>query len=187
MLKKHLPLVVAIALPIVFIGILAAAIMLPSMRMNPQHDFVYVDHSDMDKFSYEPIYFRNKYAVEGEKIVRVPLEVPQRAQADSLAIPSGYRYEDAPTLYYYSIRENTSREISFEEAQVLTVAAGPSSPDGYNVSFEYSSDGIFELFGSGSDSGYVISKGAARKSLTGMSVDQNGYGGYNFELIGWVK
>jgi hypothetical protein len=189
MLKKHLPLVVAIALPIAFIGILAVAIMLPSMRMNPQHDFVYVDRNSVDKHSYEPIYFRNEYAVEGDRIVRRPLNVPQQNQALPGGYPyEGYRYEDAPTLYYYSVQDDTTREISFEEAEALAVTPGPSSPDGYTVSYEYNSDGIFELFGSsGSNSGYVITKGTARRSLTGMVTDPNGYGGYDFQLIGWIK
>jgi hypothetical protein len=94
---------------------------------------------------------------------------------------------DAPKLYYYSVTENTSREISLEDAQKLILVAGPSSPDGYNVKYEYNNDGIFELFGGSRDSGYVITKGAGRKNLSGMDTIENYYGGEEFLLIGWVN
>lgn len=185
MIKKHLPLIVAIALPIIFIGILAIAILVPSMRMNPQHDFVYVDKYERDANPYMVVTYKNDYVLKDGKIELYPLNTP----FDELSgIPKESReYRDAPKLYYYSVAENTSREISFADAQGLSLVPGPSSPDGYTVKYEYNSDGVFELFGSDSGSEYVITKGAARKTLTGMPFDANYYGGYEFILLGWVN
>lgn len=197
MIKKHLPLIVAIALPIIFIGILALVIAVPSMRISPQHDFIYIDKQELNSksmaYPYVPTYYKNVYEIEEGKLVLKPLGI----QPDGIRVmPDGSRiypvpgeqveYIDAPKLYYYSVDENTSREISFADAQGLSLVPGPSSPDGYNVSYEYNSDGIFELFGSDSNSGYVITKGTGRKTLTGMPSDQNYYGG-SFTLIGWVN
>lgn len=182
MIKKHLPLVVAIALPIIFIGVLALAITLPSRSINLQHDFVYVN-ADMEKYPYGSVAYRNEYAIENGKIVKKPIVTELEASEAKLR---GITYDDAPQLYHYSVREQASREIAFEEAQKLALVPGPSSPDGYTVEYEYNNDGIFEIFGSGNDdSGYVISKGNARKSLSGIATNNMYYNGYMFQIIGW--
>lgn len=191
MLKKNLPLIVALALPVVFIGILALVVLLPSARLNPRNDFVYVNYEEANSKGnrYVPVVYRNEYRVEGEKLVRVPLAAgANRGAADnSIAMPgSEVEYVDAPTLYHYSVTDDVTHEISFEDAQKLALTAGPSSPDGFIVKYEYNSDGIFELFGSDGGSGYVLIKGSARKSLPGMSNANDYYYG-GFELIGWVK
>ncbi len=185
MLKKHLPLIVAIALPIIFIGILALVIAVPSMRINPQHDFVYVDKYERDANPYMVVTYKNEYVLKDGKLELYPLN--SRFDELSGIDKESREYRDAPKLYYYSVAENTSREISFADAQQLALVAGPSSPDGYTVKYEYNSDGVFELFGSDSGSEYVIAKGNARKTLTGMPSDANYYGGYDFTLIGWVN
>ncbi len=191
MLKKHLPLIVAIALPIIFIGILALVIAVPSMRISPQHDFIYIDMQEKNArsmgYPYAYIQYRYEYAIEGGKLTRLPLNGRQGADFREFPPPNEQvEYVDAPTLYYYSVTENTSREISFADAEKLSLVSGPSSPDGYNVSYEYNSDGVFELFGSDNNSGYVITKGTGRKMLTGMPSNQDYYGG-SFTLIGWVN
>jgi hypothetical protein len=198
MIKKHLPLVVAIALPIIFIGILALVIMLPSMRISPQHDFLYIDLQESSvgsrAYPYVNIQYQNTYKVVDGKLTMQPIGGLQsdgsRIMPDgSKAFPyegENVEYVEAPTLYYYSVTENTSREISFADAQQLPLSAGPSSPDGYTVKYEYNSDGIFELFGSDNNSGHVIMKGNGRKMLTGMPTSEYYYGD-NFTLIGWVN
>jgi hypothetical protein len=185
MIKKHLPLIVAIALPIIFIGILAVAILLPSMKINPQHDFVYTDARERNEYPYKVIQYKNDYVLKEGKVTLRPLN----SKYDDITglMKQDIELRDAPKLYYYSVTENTSREISLEDAQKLILVAGPSSPDGYNVKYEYNNDGIFELFGGSRDSGYVITKGAGRKNLSGMDTIENYYGGEEFLLIGWVN
>lgn len=181
--KKHAPLIAAIALPVIFIIILLIAIVVPSVTVNPQFDFIYVDTSEQYKKSFDASQYKNTYDVKDGKIVKVAVQIYVDPM---LKYPELIQYEDAPTLYYYDIAENTSREISFEEAQKLTLDEGPSSPDGYTIKFEYNNDGIFELFGSGNnDSGYVITKGSGRKQLTG--IDTLRYYGEDVDLIGWIK
>jgi hypothetical protein len=92
--------------------------------------------------------------------------------------------QSAPKLYVYDITTNTVKQITLEEAQQYVVDPGPSSPDGYQVQYNYNSNGIFDLFAGGSRrSGYVISKGSTSKSLPGMTSDSY-YGSYSF--IGWI-
>ncbi len=182
--KKHAPLIAAIALPIVFIIILALAIVVPSSRVNPKHDFVYVDTSEQYRTSFNGFQYKNMYEVKEGKISKVALKINVDPM---LKYPELIEYKDAPTLYYYDVDENTVREISFAEAQNLTLDKGPSSPDGYNLKFEYNSDGIFELFGSDNNSGYFITKGAGKKQLTGIAGTDYYYSSEDIKLIGWVK
>ena len=89
----------------------------------------------------------------------------------------------------YDIKNNSSHQITLEEASKYSLDPGPSSPDGYNVDYNYGHNGIFEIFGSNkNNNNYYISKGKAKKILIGLSFNQSYY--YNngaFNLIGWVK
>ncbi len=97
---------------------------------------------------------------------------------------------DNPPLYLYDVKNNSSHQITLDEAKKYNLDPGPSSPDGYNVGYGYSSSGIFELFGSnGNNSGYYISKNNSKKRLGGLGNDYrySYYGSGYFNLIGWVK
>jgi hypothetical protein len=124
--------------------------------------------------------------IEGGKIQTKPVSFGTESGFRPVSIPDDVVMVDAPKLYLYSVREEASREISFEDTQILEWVAGPASPDGYTVTYEYNDNGIFGLFGSETNSGYVISKGAARKNLPGITSNNYYYGG-GFQLIGWAK
>lgn len=186
MKTNNLPLIVGISLPLVFIVIISVVVFLPSFFVKPQYDFVYttIDQS-YDYYGYDQGY-KNTYGVENGKIVLEP--VPVRLDLSLKRELVVYKGEKPP-LYRYDVKTNTSHEISLKEAQSLSLDPGPSSPDGYTVSFENRDDGIFEIFGSNSsNSGLFISKGNAKKRLDGL-VNNNQYYWYqgNFELIGWIK
>ncbi len=175
MKNKHLPLIIAILLPLIFIGAVALAVLLPSFSVKPTHNFVYV-FQNTDYYAYNNEY-KSTYEVKEGKIVKVAL-----TPRDNV-VP----LRDIPKLYFYDVNLDSSHEISFENAQKFSYDAGPSSPDGYVVTYDYSHDGIFEIFGSNGRNGYVVSKGNAKKNLPGI-VGENGYSYYgNFRLVGWVK
>jgi hypothetical protein len=86
----------------------------------------------------------------------------------------------------YDVKTDSAHQVSFDQVKFLSIDPGPSSVDGYTVSYESGSSGIFDLFGTGDPSGYFISKGAAKKRLQGLA--QNGYwSGANFKFIGWIR
>ncbi|HEY4478629.1 MAG TPA: hypothetical protein VI775_02195 [Candidatus Paceibacterota bacterium] len=92
------------------------------------------------------------------------------------------------TYYLYDIENNTSHKIESVDIEKYSLDPGPSSPDGYTVSYGYDNNGIFEIFGSNSNrNGYYISKGNARKRLGGLNPNQQYYYNGSFELIGWIK
>jgi hypothetical protein len=174
---RNLPLIVGILIPILFITIISVVIFAPSLSIKPQHNFVYI--SDYEYYSY-PEGYLNSYKVENNRIILDPN--PSYPERDKLV-----QKKVAPPLYLYDVKTDSSHLIDTQDIQNYLVDPGPSSPDGYNVAFEYMSDGIFGLFGSsGESSGFFISKDGGKKKLNGIS-------GYrccstgNFKLIGWVK
>lgn len=188
MKTNNLPLIVGISLPLVFIVIISIVVFLPSFFVKPQHDFIYTDSDPYQNYGYYGYDqgYKNTYGVENGKIILepVPVKIDPSLKKEFIV----YKGE-MPTLYRYDVKTNTSHEISLKEAQSLSLDPGPSSPDGYTVSFENRNDGIFEIFGSNnSTSGLFISKGNAKKRLDGL-VYNNQYYWYqgNFKLIGWIK
>lgn len=168
---EHLPLIIGIALPLLFIAIAISISSLSVSAIKPAHDFIYAQDSGLSyggNFMYD-------YSVSGSTIVREQM-------IDSSQLPHERVVREAPQLFLYDIETNTTKEISFDEAKALMLAAGPSSPDGYMVDFRY--QGSFGFFGGGgSESGYFITKGDAGKRLPGLS-GMRGYG--DLRVIGWV-
>ncbi len=181
---KHIPLLVAIALPILFIIILAVTLFVPSSKINPEFNFLYIDSSEQWKTSFNTFRYENTYEVENNKIVKKTIIY---SKSENLMYEDKIEKKDSPSLYLYDVEENTSKIITFEDAQDLDLEQGPSSPDGYTVKFEYNSDGIFELFGSNNDAGYYITKGSGKKILSGIGSSADYYGQNDIKLIGWIK
>jgi len=171
MKHKNLPLLVGIALPVIFIIIMVIIIFTPALFVKPGHNFIYTNDSQIP---YNQSY-RYNYTIKDSHIDLTPVTIQEKTTV----------IEQLPKLYLYDVKAGASHEVSFAEVQKLTLDPGPSSPDGYSVNYDYSHSGIFELFGSrGDDSGYYISKGNGKKRLGGLSTDRYNN---NFKLIGWVK
>ncbi len=176
-MKKHIPLIIGISLPIIFIIIISVTIFTPSLFIKPEHNFLYT--VDDTYYSYNQSY-KNTFTVTADHISLKPLPTPPNA--------TGTLMIDQPTLYLYDVKTDTSHQITFDEAKNYTVDAGPSSPDGYLVKYESNNDGIFELFGSNRNSnGYFIEKGSGKKPLTGVSNGARYYYEGNLHLIAWIQ
>ncbi len=180
---KHTPLIVAIALPVVFVIVLALVVLIPNMSIKPQHDFIYISpNSPGYANDFGTVQYRNTYDLKEDKIVLKPLTLVPTPDK-SFPVPV---YENAPTIYYYDIEDQASREISLEEAQKLSLQKGPASPDGYTVSYDMNHEGVFEIFGSQDKSAYIISKGNGKKPLMGI-VGSDMYYQAELNIIGWIK
>lgn len=173
MKKENLPIIIAIALPILFIIIASALIFVPSILVDPQHNFIYT--SDTTYSKYENIYT----VVDGK------ISIKQNPYIDEYSKVSIY---DVPKIYLYNVEDDTSKEISLEEAQKFDLDPGPSSPDGFYINYEYGHNGIFEIFGdSGNNRGWYITKGNAEKKIDAIHNERSYYYSNDFELIGWIK
>jgi len=172
-MKKNLPLIIGLALPILFIIIIAIVVYLPSNFVNPQHNFIYKEQS------YDS--YRNDVVIVGDKVSLAPTNITEKG----IVADPYLQVKDYPKIYLYDFSKNASYEISLEEAQKFSVAKGPSSPDGYSIERNYNHSGIFEIFGSYEDnSGYFItSPDGAKRKLTGIQGEYY----YDLDIIGWVK
>ena len=181
MKTKHLPLIIGISLPIIFIIIVSIIIFTPSLSIKPQHNFIYTVY---DNYGYNQKYI-NIYTISKEQQIIV-----ETNPLPELPIPKDVIYKkDLAPLYLYDVKTDTSHQITLEEAQKYIIDPGPSSIDGYTVKYEYNNDGIFEIFGpNGNSNGYFMEKGNARKELTGLAnTDRYSYYPGNFKFIGWIK
>ncbi len=191
-MKKNLPLIVGIAVPAVFVIILALVIYIPSLYVNPQYNFLYSSENNYYSYPYN-LGYKNYYKVGKDgKIALEPTPYPGYGIVKNLPVPADlekYSYKgDAPPLYLYNIINGSSKEISLEDAQKYSLDPGPTSPDGYNINYDYNYGGIFDLMGGGgNNSGYYISKGTGKKKLNIFNSTQNGGYYMNFNFIGWIK
>ena len=174
-MKKHIPLIVGISLPVLFIIIMSIVIFAPSLFVKPQYNFIY---SNFNESFYPYNFYKNTFEVKGNHIVLKA--IPENPNRTSVG--------DIPTLYLYDVKASSSHQITLDEAKGYSVDAGPSSPDGYTVQYEYNYNrGFFPFGGGGSDSGYFVEKDGVKKKLSGLS----GNNGYPYEgglkVVGWIK
>ena len=162
--------------------IISFIIYVPSLSVNPQYNFVYVTENT-DYYGYNNAY-KNTYEVDASgHLVLVPTPLNRNPYPEKPMYKA-----DAPDLFIYDVKANTARQVTLEEMKDIILTRGPSSPDGYTVTYTYNNDGIFELFGGGGrDDGYVISKGKGTKRLTGLNNNDRYSYNRGFKLVGWIK
>ncbi len=177
-MKKNLPIIIGVALPIIFILVIALLAFGPTWSIRPAHNFIY-SHDNRDY--YYGRQYRNIYDVENGKVVMKPRTI-------NMVNRENVTWEDAPPIFLYNVKNNSTHEIGLVEALALNLDPGPTSPDGYLVEYRSGDYGVFELFGSNnSANGYYITKDQAGKKLAGFQNDRYSYYDRNFKFLGWVK
>lgn len=172
--KKNLPLLVALAIPLLMVLGLAAAVYLPSLGKSPTYNFLYVSGSGV---AY-PGYKDYVYAVKDGRLVKQVL-----APTDS---PPYYKVQpEESQLYIYDVKTNLSHEISFEEAAKLNLDPSNESPDGYQVA-RGGYTGGFLFFDGRSDYEHWYLKGHNRSRQLNLKLVGSGYYD-NFKFLGWIK
>ncbi len=178
MKNKNITLIIGIALPILFITIISIVIFTPNLFIKPQYNFLYSIEDSY--YSYNQQYL-NSYSIQNGHLVSTALPV----YSNTKIVYKG----DNPPLFLYDVKNNSTHQINFVDTKNLSIEAGPSSPDGYIVKYQYSNDGIFGLLGSNNNqNGHVIAKGNGSKKLDGLDSGNYGYSyNENFKFIGWIK
>ncbi|MBI2609597.1 hypothetical protein HYW53_00275 [Candidatus Giovannonibacteria bacterium] len=165
-MKKNITLIIGLTIPLVMILVVAGSIYLPSLFVSPKYDFIYISSA-----SYSSRY---TYAVENEKLIRTERPAEERSMSRTI-------FDEK--IYYYGIEENKSREISFDEASRLNLVSSYKSPDGFEISYGSSGDGIFPFFPRSSRDRYLKGNGVAKK----LNMEAGNIYAYDFQFIGWVK
>lgn len=174
--RKNLSLIIGLSLPLLMIVFVAAAIYIPALFAHPTTDFIYAI-GDGNYYRYDAI--NGEYVIQDGKIVRVPPVYPVDYPKPEQDIPS--------QLYYHDVEENKSRQISLQEAQQLTLDAGPVSADGYEVVHGGGGGGGFFpfIFSGGYDYNnvYLVGHNTSMK-MNAQGVSSNTY--VDFRFVGWV-
>ncbi|MCS7092676.1 MAG: hypothetical protein NZM26_05010 [Patescibacteria group bacterium] len=184
---QNLAVVLAFALPILFVSIIAFAIYFPSIFLSTKYDFVYatcINEASYDSY-YCKDYLKKRYSVINQKLVINTVDLAQDESKSLAHYDSKANY--TTRLFLHDTTKNQSREITPDEAQKLSLSPLLTSPDGVSVSDAYEGGASFFLF---YDKGYSYShylvKGRHKKRLNLIgSVGRYAYR-EGFRFIGWV-
>lgn len=169
MKKEHLPLIIGISLPILMILFVLGSVYVPGWLSQPQTDFIY-SVGDGYNSGYK------KYTVQNGKIILEPIPATSDPYQKEM-------YENTSArIYYYDTEKDSSRLLSFEEAQAFTLNTETRSPDGYEVTTGNSNGDFGFIFGGGGRGWYLKGHGVSRKINTGS----NDYYYGNLYFLGWV-
>lgn len=181
-MKKHITLIISLAIPVCFVLVLSIIFFVRINSIKPAHNFVYIiDPVDYEySNSGERIVYKNVYGLKDNKIISKPKNIKNKPDEYETVI-----YKEAPNLYLYDIKNNTSTIFTFDEAQKLSLTSGPSSPDGYMLNYKQQNQDFFGSFDSENRGALYIIKNSAKKELPAVAQNNSHY--TTFELIGWVK
>ena len=184
-MKRNLPIIVAILLPIIVVGGVLLTLYLPSRDINPEYNILYVvNNSANGYYSNECGYLISEGELMREDVPQassnnIPREITTRIKPDV----------DQPKLYVFDVKTEETKELSYNEALELDIIkAGSISPEGYSVSYtrDYNNSGIFELFGGYSrEYGWRFTDGKVSIFKKSVMPDPRYY--YNAEVLGWIK
>lgn len=164
--KKDFLLFISIPAGIIFLVVLVLVV--PSLFAKPQYDFIYSSCPG--------------YECAGIVVGKDGLD---RTNGWS-SFESGTREgRPDPDLYYYNIRKNASKKISFAEADTYTLDSSNISPEGYSLARGNGSDGGFLLWGYDSDDQWYIKKSSLQKKP--LNVESGYRYSSSLTLIGWVE
>lgn len=167
--KKHLPLFVALALPLVMVFFIAGEIYLPRFFSHPQTDFIYTTGYD---------YCGTQYFVQYQKITK------SEGKCSSYGQEPFQEYK----LFIHNTKENTSKQISIVEAETYTLDESAASPEGYRIEYGNQSGGFFPFFiysGADYNTVYLTKSGVSYK--LNLSNNAGPYSSNQFKFLGWIK
>ena len=189
-MKKNLPIIVAILLPIIVVVGVLLTLYLPSRSINPEYNILYVVNNDRSNGYYSNEF---RYLISGGKLVKEDIpQVNNNNVNKNIDITTRIKPDvEQPRLYVFDVKTEETKEVSYNEALMLDIIkVGNISPEGYSVSYtrDYNNSVIFELFGGYSgDYGWRFTDGKVSifKESTLSRSDSRYY--YNAEVLGWVK
>lgn len=161
-LKKNMPLIVGIAIPILMIVFVAGSIYIPSLFVHPRFDFIYTTDNTYDIVPFTVV---NGKLTQQQPTCRNPCPTPPAIS----------------TLYIHETVTDTNKVISLNDAHVLRLYDNSQSPDGFTVEQGSYNDGFPFFFGGSSDyNNFYLKGGVASRKIT-LSTTQ-----WNFHLVGWI-
>ncbi len=165
MLRKHLPLIIGLAIPAAMVLLVAASIVVPGLLVKPQHDFLYLTSAD--------------YATNWDLAVEEGTLVNVRQK-------NGFSTDGSPVpvLYVHDMTTNESRRVTVEEAKKLTLDPSQISPDGFELVQGGSRGGFLFYSGNADYNAQYLRGHGVSKRMNVKTEGQRSYGSIRF--IGWI-
>ncbi len=174
--KKNIPLIIALAIPVLMIALVAAFIYLPGIGQKPKYNFLYATGINIYSLSSD---INGSYNVESGHIT---YHQPQRQPNP---IQPFYKSDVAePHFYLYNVTKGTAEELTFDQAKTYSLDPANVSEDGYTVQ-RGNGGGDFIFGGGGSDYNNWYIKGHNRSTKLNLKSSSLDY--YNFQFLGWIK
>ena len=168
-IKKRLPLIIGLSIPLLMIIFVALSIYLPDMFINPKYDFIYCTGD---------YYSSRYYSVKSGKIQKNDIKYPEK--------DTYYRPRIEEVLYYHDTNKNESKEIGFDDALKYSLNSNVKSLDGFEVVHGTRDVGIFPLFFfADTDYSTMYIKGDKVSKKLNLNIKRPYY--WNFQFIGWVE
>jgi len=184
-IKQNIVILIAFSLPILLIIGVALSVYIPSLFLSTKYNFVYIICTESNyRYITCNNYIQKRYSVVNNRIVINNIDPTLDSDNDKIPdINENY----TTRIILHDTEKNESREITFEEAQTLTLDDFEISPDGVTVEDEYSrGTDLFIFGGSSSTYGYYLTKGKIKKKLNLIYDYDQYYYRYHFQFIGWV-
>ncbi|GEM_PF-6419987 len=195
-IKEHLPEVIALAIPLIFILGVIVFLNLPHLKADPQYDFLFASHKDVFKVNREGIIFKDDQQVE--KLAREKRERSFREEEPELEFFIE-EVENELKIYRYqlgdNVKEDETEELSLEAARELKLSPQSqlSCPDGYTITYRRPERTPFgDMFGAPRVEGYYITQGSRSRELD-IDRYQPSFSPYRYRhlepplpFIGWV-
>lgn len=159
--RNHLQeILLLLSVPAVITIIGIACIYIPRALAHPAYDFVFCTGSNC----------ADNFSIESGKLTR--------NSDDSVK-----KYRDTNSLYYYTVKDDTTRKITIDEAANYSLDATSKAPDGYSLDFQRGKDGPF--VGSSANS-WSLRKGLASKPIRLANGSNGRYYSTDTYFLGWV-
>lgn len=163
--KKHLTLIIGIAIPVIMVIFVAASIYIPAyFAPTPKFSFLYISDNTYD--------YRWDYLVRSGTITRID------RNADAKYVQTG-----DPVFYIYDAAKKESTQISFDEAQKLKLDESPVSPDEYEIVRGNGNGGDFPFDFNGNDYNSFYFRGHNTAFRAKLKTNGNYW---NFRFLGWI-
>ncbi|MEA2092890.1 MAG: hypothetical protein U9P61_02905 [Patescibacteria group bacterium] len=166
-MKKYLPFIVALGLPLIFVfGVVVYAMLSDSSPFEIENKIVMVSDDDF-------VFINDQDVVEINE---------ERIEKRNDSISYNYISKEDIDFYVYNPEEDETEEVSYEDVQKFKLHPGEKSPDGITIEYKHSRNDIASLFGAESQRGYYAHKDDKSKKI---NTDPLVY--YNsLKVVGWI-
>lgn len=185
-LKKYIDLILIFLLPVTFIFMIALLVYVPAAFVSTNFDFIYSTCTSEDGYVPSDCYSKTpeRYSVINDKLSVNYINKSQGSHINSDSI----KKQTITRIFLHDTKRNVSKEISLDEAKLLTLSNLATSPDGIIISNNNAKSGIKPFLVSDIEpsSYYYLIKGRSRKRLNLVDNTSSYDHSNNIRFIGWV-